>query len=75
MTAPYSLAMLTHPQVAPEAIATLTSLGAAAYIGAATATAGQYALAGFAVLVALGLLVALKRVDRRARMLEELDKR
>ncbi|QIO23095.1 hypothetical protein [Haloarcula sp. JP-L23] len=75
MTAPYSLATLTHPQVAPEAVATLTSLGAAAYIGAATASAGQYALAGFAVLAVLGLLVALKRVDRRARMVEDLSKR
>ncbi|MBX0323873.1 hypothetical protein EGH21_12615 [Halomicroarcula sp. F13] len=72
MTAPYSLATLTHPQIAPEAIATLTSLGAAAYIGAATAAAGQYALTGFAVLAVLGLLVALKRVDRRARYVEEL---
>lgn len=75
MTAPYSLATLTHPEVAPEAVATLTGLGAAAYIGAATAAAGQYSLAGFALLTVLGLLVALKRVDRRARVVEELSKR
>ncbi|WP_135304119.1 hypothetical protein [Haloarcula amylovorans] len=75
MTKPYALRALAHPSVAPDAVATLTGFGAAAFVATTTAAAGQYRLAGFALLVVLGLLVALKRVDSRARRVEAPDKR
>lgn len=72
---PYALRTLTHPEIAPEAMATLTGLGAATYLGMSTAAAGRYTLAGLSVLAVLGLVVSLKRVDERARSVEDRTRR